>query len=296
MPDLLVGVYAMKTRIFLVSLFITALQAAVLNGGSGSTISWVTTPSADVTLSFVQPGKIDKINFKEGDIVKVDDCLIRQYDAVEKAQLAQLEADSNNMTQILAGEAKLSQSKVDLDRKRQAQSKGAAPATEVEYAELNLKIAELSLRLAVFQHEQAIRKFQESKLQLNNMSMKSPIDGKIEEMYVEAGESVNALAKVVRVVRIDPLWIDVRVPMAQAANLNYGNPAVVEFPEPQKSTVEGTIIFKAAVAESASETIKVRIQVPNRTNRPAGEHVKVSFQSTGGSTTDTTRKPEETKK
>ena len=289
----------MRTKNFLCLLvIITALPAAGQTAGAGGTaITAATAPSADVTLSFIQAGRIDKINFREGETVKIGDSLVQQYDAVEKAQLAQLEAESQNITQIQASEARLAQSKVDLERKSQAAEKGAAPATEVEYARLNMTIAELSLRLASFQHEQAVRKFLEAKLQLENMNMKSPIDGKIEEIYIEAGESVNALEKVIRVVRIDPLWVDVRVPLAQAVNLNYGNSAVVEFQGTPKVSVEGIVIFKAAVADSASETLKVRIQAPNRTNRQAGEQVRVSFGTLqSGNIPEATKKLEELKK
>jgi len=270
----------MEVRYFLCLLIISlALPAAGQTADTGAAVPAITAPSADVTLSFIQPGRIDTINFKEGDVVKIGDSLVQQYDAVQKAQLAQLEAESQNTTQIQASEAKLAQSKVDLERKSQAAEKGAAPPTEVEYARLNLTIAELALRLATFQHDQAVRKFQEAKLQLDNMRLTCPIDGKIEELFIEAGESVNALDKVIRVVRIDPLWVDVRVPLSQATNINNGNPAVVEFTGTPKASFEGIVIFKAAVADGASETLKVRIQVSNRTARQAGEHVKVSFPS-----------------
>jgi RND family efflux transporter MFP subunit len=285
----------MKTKIivcfFIMSILTTGLRWSVASSGSAGagSITAVTIPSADVTLSFIQSGRIDKINFKEGEIVKVGDSIVQQYDMVERAQLAQLEAESLNVTQVQASEAKLKQTKVDLERRKKA-GKSAVTTSELEYAELNLNIAELSMRLAVFQHEQSIRKFEEAKLQIDNMSMKSPIDGRIEEIYIEAGESVNALDKVVRVVRIDPLWIDVRVPAAQSANLSFGNPAVVEFSDVVKSTLEGVVIFKAAVADAASETLRVRIQVPNGVNRPAGEQVKVTFPPQSSNTRNTTNR------
>jgi membrane fusion protein, multidrug efflux system len=287
--------FIMKTKIFgcliILSLLMTGQPWSFAASGSSAagSIEAVTMPSADVTLSFIQSGRIDKINYREGETVKVGDNIVQQYDIVERAQLAQLEADSLNVTQIQATEAKLKQAKVDFERRKNAPK--STTQSELDNAELNMNIAELSMRLAVFQHEQAIRKFEEAKLKIDNMTMKSPIDGRIEEIYIEAGESVNALDKVVRVVRIDPLWIDVHVPLAQSVNLNYGNAATVEFTGAAKSTVEGIIIFKAAVADSASDTLKVRIQAPNGVNRPAGEQVKVTFvPQQGRINSDTTKK------
>ena len=78
-----------------------------------SGIEAITYPSADVTLSFVQPGRIATVYLNEGDTVKAGQVLVKQDDAVEQAHLAQTEALSKNTTQIEAAEASLEQKKVD---------------------------------------------------------------------------------------------------------------------------------------------------------------------------------------
>jgi RND family efflux transporter MFP subunit len=244
---------------------------------SGTGITAITIPSADVTLSFVQAGRIAEVRVREGEAVKGGQVLVEQDDAVDQARLAQLEAESQDTTQIQAAEASLAQKKVDLQKLETAAAHSAATELEVEYAKLNVTIAGLSLQVAVFEHEQAKRKYEEAKLQIDNMSLKSPIGGSVEKIDVETGESVNALASVVRVVQIDPLWIDVPVPLAKARNLQYGNITRVEFPDPKKMTAEGMVTYIGAVADAASGTLRVRIQVPNKSKRPAGEHVSVIF-------------------
>ena len=248
---------------------------ALANSGTG--IAAITNPSADRVLSFVQPGHIAKVHFKEGDAVKAGQVLVQQDDAVERARLAQLEADAQNMTNIEAGKASLAQKRVDLKKLEKAAALNAATALEVEHAKLDVTIAEMSLQVAVFEHEQAKRKYGEAKLQIDNMSLKSPIDGTIEKIDMETGESANALESVVRVVQIDPLWIEVPVPLTKTTSLRNGNTARIEFPEPDKISTDGTIVFIGAVADAASGTLRVRIEVPNKSNRPAGEHVRVVF-------------------
>jgi len=238
----------------------------------------ITVPSADVTLSFIQPGRIAKIHFKEGETVKAADVLVQLDDAADQVRLAQLEAESENLTQIQAAEASLAQKRVDLQKLQIAAERNAATELEVEHAKLDVTIAELSLKVAIFEHEQAQRKYDEAKIQVDNMSLKTPIDGSIEKIDVETGESVNALGDVVRVVRIDPLWIDVPVPLTRTTNLRRGNTARVDFPDPEKISVDGTIVFIGAVADAASGTLRVRVELPNKSNRPAGEHVKVTFE------------------
>jgi RND family efflux transporter MFP subunit len=237
----------------------------------------ITTPSADITLSFVQPGCIVWVNAKNGDLVKTDQILVLQYDAVERLQLLQLEAESEDTTRIEASEASLDQKKVDLAKLERAAAHNAATALEVEHAKLDVKIAELSLELAKFEHEQAIRKYEEAKVSIEKMRLKSPIEGIVEEIYVEAGESVNALDNVIRIVQINPLWIDVPVPLDKAITLTKNEIAKVTFPNPDNKIIEGKIVYIAAVADAASGTLRVRVEVPNKSGRPAGEHVYVDF-------------------
>jgi len=260
--------------------FLAVIMAATVvpvYANSDVGIAAITNPSADRILSYVQPGRIAKVHFKEGDAVKAGAVLVQQDDAVERARLAQLEAESQNTINIKAGEASLAQKQVDLKKLEKAAALNAATDLEVEHAKLDVTIAELSLQVAVFEHEQAQRKYDEAKLQIDNMSLKSPIDGSIEKIDVETGESINVLESVVRVVQIDPLWIDVPVPLAETTNLMCGNTAQVEFTSPGKMSVKGTIAFIGAVADAASGTLRVRIEVPNKSNRPAGEYVRVVF-------------------
>jgi len=242
-------------------------------------IAAITTPSADRMLSFVQPGRIAEVNVKEGESVKASQVLVKQDDTVERARLAQLEADSQNTLNVQASEASLAQKQVDLKKLEKAASLNAATPLEVEHAKLDVKVADLSVKLAAFELEQAQRKYDEAKKQFDNMSLKSPIDGIIEKIEVETGESVNALEDVVRVVQINPLWIDTPVPLEKARDLRYGDKTQVIFPGPKEISVTGTIVFIGAVADAASNTLRVRIEVPNKSLRPAGEHVRIIFST-----------------
>jgi RND family efflux transporter MFP subunit len=267
-----------EKKIFLVSFIICGIFFSKLSAtSSNSIVKAITNPSSDRILSFVQPGRIAKVHFVEGQWVKAGQVLVQQDDSVEQIQLAQLRAASEDTTQILASDASLAQKRVDLEKIQKAAARNAATELEVEHAKLDVTMAELSLKLAKFEHEQAKRKYNEVKVQVEKMRLVSPIDGRIEKIHVEAGESINALTDVVRVVQIDPLWIDVPVPLIQAMDLATEKKARVLFPSPNSASVEGSIIYISAVADAASGTLRVRIEVPNKSNRPAGEHVEIIF-------------------
>jgi RND family efflux transporter MFP subunit len=249
------------------------------HAGVDTGIAAITIPSADVTLSFVQPGRIAKVHVKEGNNVKAGELLVQQDDAADQALLIQIKAQSEDTTQIEAAQASLDQKRVDLKRIEWVAGRGSATELEVEHAQLDVKIAELSLKVAQFEHEQNKRKYKEAQIRVDNMSLKSPIDGTVEKVEVEVGESVKGLEDVIRVVRTDPLWIDVPVPLAKGRTLKLGQTTKVKFPDAEQRPVEGKVIYISTVADAASATLRTRIEVPNKLKRPAGEHVRVVFST-----------------
>lgn len=280
---------SVSKRFWFLAVVYIALWPIPVQADFDAGIAAITNPSADVTLSFVQPGRIAEVYIKQGEAVTAGQALVQQDDAVDRARLAQLEADAKNMVNIEAGKASLAQKRVDLQKLETAAALNAATELEVEHAKLDVKIAELSLELAKFEHEQAVRKFDEAKLQIEHMNLNSPIDGTVEKVDVETGESVNALESVIRIVQIDPLWIDVPVPLAKAWNLARNRTVEVDFQNPEKTPTEGKIVFIAAIADAGSGTLRVRVEVPNKNKRPAGEHVKVVFSTSQEKRKNTTK-------
>jgi membrane fusion protein (multidrug efflux system) len=258
-----------------------ALLAAVPAATAQDRIEAVTRPSKEAVLAFTMVGKVDEVLVKEGDGVKANEVIMRQDDTVEQAQMDQLKAQAEDKTRLKAAEAQLDQKKVDLKKTEAAFKDGAATGLEVDHARLDVTISQLSLELAQFEIKQAKLKYEQVRLQIERMKLLSPIDGVVERLLVDPGEVTEAAEKIAQIVQIDPLWIDVPVPLSRARTLRKDAPgATVEFEsaDPAKRlVVEGKIIHIAAVADSASGTLTVRVECPNKTHRPAGEHVYVSF-------------------
>jgi len=247
----------------------------------GMEIEAVTKPSADIELSFVRGGKVAEVLVKEGDVVKEGQLLASQDDKVEQIQLLQLKAKAVNRTRIEAAAAELLQKEEDLKKIEGAKKKGAATDWEVEHARLNVRIARLSLQLAKFEHEQDGKKYEEFKADIERMRLTSPINGLVEEVVIEPGESAQPMKAALRVVKIDPLWIDAIAPLSLAKDLKPGEAAFVIFPDHGAQGVgkkiEGRINFVSAVSKAASDTLRVRVEMANPQRRPAGERVDVSF-------------------
>ena len=247
-------------------------QAQGATPESPTGIEAITKPSQEVKLGFVHPGILYKLLVKEGQAVKEGDLLVQQDDTAEQAQLEQLKEAAEDLTRVKAAQAQLEQKKVDQIKMEQAFKKGASTELEVQHAKLDVIIAGFQLDVENFQRKQDALKQRELQLQIDRMRIKSPVTGLVEEILVREGESSDALAKVVRVVKIDPLWVDVPMPLSQTTKLQIGAELNVQL---GGTMVKGKVIFLAAVAESASSTRLVRLEVPNPSGRPAGERVEI---------------------
>jgi len=268
--------------VFLFVSVLTVLFSSGLRPGHAESVEAITKPSADILLSFVNGGRILKVLVKEGDVVKKGQLLSRQEDEVELIQLQQLEAKAKDTTQIALVEAELAQKREDLKKLQWAKKEGAATDWEIEHSALNVQTSELSLGLTKFEHEQDLLRRDELKARLDRLRLFSPITGRVEEVAIEPGETAEGLAPLIRVVKVDPLWIDVPVPLAKARELKRQQAVYVTFPDSLgqdgKEPVEGRIKNIAVVADAASDTLRIRVEVPNPSLRPAGERVSVSFE------------------
>jgi len=254
-------------------------------------IEAISRPSGDVTLAFTVAGQVAKVLVKEGDPVGENAPLILLDDKAERLQLAQLKDQAEDQTRIKAAKAQLAQKGIVLTKKEQAYKTNAATELEVQEARLEVTIAELSLALAKFQNAQDRQKHREAEVRLSRMKLTSPIKGVVEQLGIKPGESADAQQKVIRVINIDPLWVEVPVPYAMALKLKAGMPAKVKSSGPGGKTADGTINRVRGEADPASDTVLVRVEVPNPSGRTAGEHVTVSFPEKTGKKDAAHKKP-----
>lgn len=255
---------------------------------AGTKVAAISRPSGDKTMAFVRPGQIAEFLVKEGDTVKPGQNLVRLNDEAEQIITQRLKAEAEDKIRIQASKAKLDQKRVDLKRIEQAKVKGVATDLEVENARLDVIISELEYKLQMFNGTQDHRKYLEAKVELEKMNLKCPTDTsdtpettyRVETVFKQTGESVDRLDEVVRIVRVDPLWIDAPVALAdvRGLKLRVGQEAWVVFPG-QQDKAKAKITFIAAVADAASGTRAVRVEVSNSANRPAGEYVTVEFDA-----------------
>ena len=278
------GFFISVFLVFFVSVFHTAkaddTQVAtgeeIVEDDGISGIDGITKPVSDIELSFVQSGKIEEILVREGDVVGVGDFLISQDDEIEQIQLKILKARSQNRVPVQLAEVELSQKQKDLQKLKNAWEKGATTEWEVDHAELAADTALLSLKIREFDQDQDSLKLQSLIESIKNLTIKSPVSGVVEDIRIQAGETVQALHPVIRIVKTDPLIIDLAVPVDEAVRLEPGRAGEVFFID--GSELRGEVVKVSSVADAAATTLEVQLKVPNPDSRPAGERVRVMFE------------------
>ena len=235
----------------------------------------VAKPWRDVKLSFSRPGRVVKILIHRGQVVKAGQVLAEENDRQQKiaAQLAKISADST--LRIQAAQAELAQDTVSLKRTQWAAAQLAATPFEVRRAELKVTIDKLSLKLAQLKHQHDQLNWQAAQLAVQRREITAPFSGIIENRFIDAGQTVNAFSKVLEMVQVNRLRIFVPVPLMAAESLHKGQTVAIFMATGQRTP--GTIIWRATVADSASNTVLVEIRVNNTQHAPAGQQVQVTF-------------------
>jgi multidrug efflux pump subunit AcrA (membrane-fusion protein) len=140
----------------------------------------------------------------------------------------------------------------------------AAVALERARAELsNKRLADLEVRRAT--------------AELARRTLRSPIAGVVVQRLMHPGEFAKQ-SPILKLAQIDPLRVEVYVPVALLGRIRVGAHAQV-FPEPPvKGAYPARVVVVDRVVDTASSTFGVRLELPNPGYRlPAGLKCKVRF-------------------
>jgi HlyD family secretion protein len=261
-------------------LLATVLSGSMLSGQDlpkSKGYQAVTKPSKDVILSFEHPGRVAQMLVDVGDEVKADQLLGKEDDTEEQAALAIDQSKANDDTTVNAQITIMEQKKKDAERVM-ASGTGVGDL-ERDEAILQAKVEEAKVAISKVQHQQDQLKYKQTSISVEKMKLLSPIDGVVAQRLLETGESADGgNMKALRIVQLDPLRVEVSVPILEARKLKEGNTAAVTFADKVRA---GKVVRVFPVGDAASETIIVRVEVPNPEKLSSGEKVYVNFAPAG---------------
>ncbi len=198
-------------------------------------------PNREVTLRAETSGQINKIILGEGSVVKKNDVILNLKVNDRKERLAK--ANSKKKEELHKYEAA-----------KNLDAKGYTAKTKVDETYAALKSAQAEEK--------------QISLEIEKTSIVAPFEGIIDKQKVEVGDYLSIGSEIVTIVDNNPLVINTQIPQYDIASIHTGQKAVVNLATGQKK--EGVISFISPMADKATRTFRVEIEISNPDNLPSG--------------------------
>ena len=195
-----------------------------------------TKPWKDITLASDLDGLVEWIGFEEGDEVKKGDLLVKIDASALKAAWDNAKANHKLAEELYK-------------RRKKLHERNIISQEELDQSRNQLKVAEGSLRQLKVQYEHGF--------------VHSPIDGVINNLFVDPGEFVGRGGSVVEVVNVEKIEIIVNVPELDVNYFKTGGPAMFRVDAIPNRDFGGVIDFVALKADPATKTFRVKVLVDN---------------------------------
>lgn len=146
-------------------------------------------------------------------------------------------------------------------------------AAQGNHAEAAALLAERTqaLRLAGMS-ESAIARLRSARTIASSLDIVAPADGVVLEQMATVGQRLDAYAPIYKIARVNPLWLEIQVPVARAAGVRDGDPVAV----PQ-FRARGSVIAVGGSVDPDSQTVMVRALVDdNAQNLKPGQNVEAT--------------------
>ena len=243
-------------------------------GGSeerGSTI-----PSVEKELGFSVPGLINKVDVKNGDIIKKGQVLATLDTEVEEAALAKEQYLLASNVQLEAAKAQRDLAKVNFAREEKLFNDKAGSQLQYDQAKLELTVADLKIKLAEEETESKRLEIVRLRKQIDRMRIVSEFDGEVRKVEAASGEVADPQKPSIMVVSNNPLWVATKVPTATANTMKAGQALQVRY-DGEKDWREAKVIFFDPVADATVGQQLIHLELPNPEGRRAGQEVIVKL-------------------
>ena len=236
-------------------------------------------PHVTVKLGAAVTGLISSVKVDRGDLVKVGQVVATLESGVEHANVALARAKAGNNFEVLSNQARAEFLARKSSRQAQLRLTSATPEATADEALTDSKMAALATQEADLNLEIARLELQHQEELLDLRTIRSPIDGVIVERVLFAGAYTHDDANIMTVAQINPLNVEVFVPLVLYGQMRIGAKADI-FPEaPVGGQYTATVTIVDQVLDAASGTFGVRLELPNPDYRiPAGVRCKIRFQ------------------
>ncbi len=224
---------------------------------------------------------IEQIHVNRGDYVRKGQVLVSLESGAERAAVELARSRATMQGEIKAAEARLELARKKYQQAQELYEQKFVSATARDEAVAEYKLATEQLRQANENQILAQLEVKRTSEILALRTIRSPLSGVVVEKVLSPGDLATSNLKdpILRLVQINPLNVEVILPVSEFGRIKPGLRAVV-FPEqPIGGEYRATVKIVDKVVDAASGTFGVRLELPNRSgNIPPGVKCSVRFQ------------------
>ena len=246
-------------------------------------IKAVTRPSQDAVMGFSFPTSVMERMVLDGEAVILGQPLVRADDREARAAVVLQTIRAESTLDVEAERKALELAELELEATKQATEGGGGSQFELQRSQLAADTAKLRLDASQQRLQEQQVQLEQLQARLDKHTVSAPFDGIVESVLVAVGDSVRESDPVVRVVSVDPLWIDVATPTEATMGLEDGDPAwcLVRIGDDVR-LLDATIVGISPVADSVTGARRVRVEASNPRGLPAGLTAFVRFGEPDG--------------
>lgn len=234
----------------------------------------------DISVRSPVEGIIESVAVERGSYVKRGQQIATLVAGPQRAALALARSRAE-----MQGELKAAEARVELARKKLARAEDlvknnfvSADAKDEAHAEHVL--ANEQLRVA--RDNQRLAELEAARAEeiVSQYTIRSPINGFVAEVVLRPGElsTANQNEPIVRMVEVDPLNVELVLPVTEFGKFSIGQRAKVTVEPPLNKTYDAAVEVVDRVVDAASGTFGIRLRLPNPGGSiPAGVKCRARF-------------------
>lgn len=229
-------------------------------------------------VSSAVPGVIERIETTRGARVQQGQIVARLQSGVEQAMVELARTRAQFTAELEAKRAHHELAQRNLKRINDLHDKRLIPAQEQDQTQTMAEVAAFEWHMAQEQQRLARMELKRTEEMLAQRAIKSPIDGIVVDTLKSPGEYVEEHA-IVKIARVDPLYVEVLLPLSDYGTIQPGMTAQVTLEPPITGQYPAKVIVVDPLIDAASGTFGIRLELENKQYRiPAGLKCQVKFE------------------
>jgi len=240
-----------------------------------------TEPYRDVAVAAPEMGALAEIKVVEGDTVKKGDLIAVLDDDILRASLEVARRSMSAEGMLQSAQADLQMKKTEQEKLKQLRERNHASQQELDRMETDLLVAKARLLSVREELEVKQLEFRRIEAQLEQRSIRAPMDGIISDLSREAGEFVSPSdPTIARIVQLDPLLVVFSVPLAQRNHISKHQRVRLKIGATEE-VQEGIVEYVSPTSDSSNSSVRVKVGVPNSDGRfQSGERTVLELAPT----------------